>query len=131
MFLKIKTKVMPEKKPKGRDFPLAPTSMPQAIDNTSVQKPAIVNKEYPKFTYKEGKFNNQDSSTYKKGFEKGLKEKGGDPTNLGGKFVVGLSDKYNQGYSEGKDVAITKRGSKGLDPYKKSVLEDFKKKNKN
>ena len=29
---------MPEKKSKGRDFPLAPTSAPQAIDNTSVQK---------------------------------------------------------------------------------------------
>ena len=29
---------MPDKKSKGRDFPLAPTSMPKAIDNTYVQK---------------------------------------------------------------------------------------------
>lgn len=29
---------MPEKKKIGRDFPLAPTSAPQAIDNTYVQK---------------------------------------------------------------------------------------------
>ena len=29
---------MAEKKKTGRDFPLAPTSMPQAVDNTRVQK---------------------------------------------------------------------------------------------
>jgi hypothetical protein len=29
---------MPEKKKTGRDFPLAPTSIPQAVDNTSVKK---------------------------------------------------------------------------------------------
>lgn len=29
---------MPDKKQKGRDYPLAPTSIPKAIDNTYVQK---------------------------------------------------------------------------------------------
>ena len=30
---------MPEKKSIGRDFPLAPTSIPKAVDNTYVAKP--------------------------------------------------------------------------------------------
>jgi len=49
---------MPEKKKTGRDFPLAPTSMPQAIDNTSVKKRIPPTYEVTK------KEPTQDSSAY-------------------------------------------------------------------
>lgn len=99
---------MPEEKQKGRDYPLAPTPKPE-------------------YSYKDRSFSKQDSSIYQKGFASGLNDKTSKPSKLGGRHVVGLSDTYNAGYSEGKDVAIVKRGDKGLDAYQKSHLENWKK----
>lgn len=98
---------MPEKKKIGRDFPLAPTSAPQSVDNTRVAKPYIVEK--PKYTYKESNYNKLDSLLYKEGFKEGMQDKTRTKESLGKKSVVGISDRFNEGYSEGKDIAIKRR----------------------
>lgn len=85
----------------------------------------------PKFTYKKTEFNSKDSADYKKGYISGLSDKTSKPKNLGGEYVRGINDRYNDGYSEGKDVAIVKRGDKGLDAYEKARLSDFKIEQKN
>ena len=96
---------MPEKKSKGRDFPLAPTSNPQAIDNTYVNKP-FVRRDVPKYTnvdadvvlFRGGtKYSKKDSALYAKGFKKGAE---GDytPSSILEKTA------YNMGNMEGKDL---------------------------
>ena len=72
-----------KKKPKGRDFPLAPTSNPKAVDNTYVNKP-FVKKEFkevkPTYSmvqadvelFRGGEpYSKKDSSTYELGFKRG------------------------------------------------------------
>lgn len=120
-------------KPKGRDYPLSMTPEPvnrkaYPSDATSiVSKSKAPMPDQPKYTYKTTKYNQKDSTLYKQGFEEGTK-KADKPSSLGSKKVVGLSDRYNEGYSEGKDVATVKKGSKGLDAYQKSFLNDWNKK---
>lgn len=90
----------------NRDYPLADSPKPSISDNTRVSKGATL-MERVKYNYKEGNYSSKDSSDYRRGFSSGLRDK--VRTKEGGKVVVGLSDKYNAGYSEGKDLAISKR----------------------
>lgn len=80
----------------NRDYPLSPT---------------------PKFTYKNREFTKKDSLDYIKGFKSGLNLKSdksiaGFKHSVGKKSVVGLNDRYNEGFSEGKDIALSKKKTK-------------------
>jgi hypothetical protein len=97
---------MPEKKKIGRDFPLAPTSNPQAIDNTYVNKP-FVRRDVPKYTnveadvalFRDGTpYSKKDSALYAKGFKKGAE---GDYTPAD---FLSVKTAYNMGNMEGKDL---------------------------
>jgi hypothetical protein len=69
---------MPEKKQIKRDFPLSPTSAPQAIDNTYVKKPIVNNIPNVEYKYITGvkkfgdKPTSKDSADYKEGYKIGL-----------------------------------------------------------
>ena len=101
---------MPDKKStpqKGRDIPLAPTSMPQAIDNTYVNKPFVRRMDVPKYTnveadvalFRDGrKYSKEDSALYAKGFRKGAE---GDYTPAD---FLSVKTAYNMGNMEGKDL---------------------------
>lgn len=91
-------------------------------DNTSVKKPVM--KEFgPSYKYMgemgeapSGKPSSDDSTTYRKGFSSALSSVQRNPLGkktIGGKYeygkrVVGFSDRYNEGFSEGKDKALDK-----------------------
>lgn len=118
---------MPDKKT-GRDFPLAPTSMPQAIDNTYVKKTLPLKGEtYPakpdySFKYSSENYTKQDSADYKKGYKMGIKEVSKNPEGKGvffGKYkkddyrLASLSnDKLNAGYNEGINKVLDKKAQK-------------------
>ena len=72
------------------------------------------------------KFNKQDSLLYRQGFNRGLKDKKSKPQSLGGKRVVGLSERFNEGVSEGKDKAILKRGDRNLSDRDRDFLDEYK-----
>jgi hypothetical protein len=100
---------MPEKKTTKRDFPLAPTSIPQAIDNTRVSSnyepkkmPDVVK---PSYKYKKadidifrgGKsYSKSDSASYEKGFKRG-RDKDNFP------YPSASKSSYNAGYTEGSE----------------------------
>jgi hypothetical protein len=97
---------MPEKKPKGRDFPLAPTSIPKAVDNTYVDKP-FVRRDVPKYTNVEADvalfrggtpYSKKDSLLYAKGFKKATE---GDYTPAD---FLSVKTAYNMGNFEGRDL---------------------------
>lgn len=90
----------------------------EAKDNTNVPKrlptQSGVEKESPKFTYKKKEFNKQEESDYKKGFYDGLVRVAKNKSGMFGEYkkgktAVGLNDRYNEGFSEGKDLALTKK----------------------
>lgn len=107
---------MPDKKT-GRDFPLAPTSIPKAIDNTYVSRRPIIHKElYPSkpdysFKYSNENYTKKDSADYKEGYSKGIRDVSNNPEGKGllfGKFKRDdyrmrhlYNDKLNAGYNEG------------------------------
>jgi len=97
---------MPEKKKTGRDFPLAPTSMPQAVDNTYVKKPIMDNRPVTKYKYinlfkKTGEIpTSKDSLDYREGYKIGLS---GKETSL---FAPLAAD---AGEIEGKEKKKTKK----------------------
>ena len=93
-------------------------------DNTSVKKP-IVKEVGPSYNYMNqmadkttGKPSSKDSSDYRRGFNKALSSVERNPLGkriIGGKYeygprVVGLNDRFNEGFSEGKDKALKKNG---------------------
>lgn len=103
---------MPEKKQKGRDFPLAPTSMPQAVDNTRVASNASPKKiiENPAYKYVEANvmttrggmpYSKEDSAGYKKGFNEARSKK----------TYPSFNDAINAGRLEGSErpMKFTKR----------------------
>ena len=103
---------MPEKKKTGRDFPLAPTSMPQAVDNTRVASNDSPKKiiENPSYKYVEANvmitrggnpYSKKDSARYKEGFNE-ARSKTTYPS---------FSDELNAGRLEGseKPMKFTKR----------------------
>jgi len=107
------------KQPKGRDFPLSPT--PEKADATHVSKVKPSVKELypskPDYSYKQSNYNKKDSSDYKKGYVYGIKEVSSNPDAKNrmrsgkyekGRTVVGLNDRYNEGFSEGKDKVLSK-----------------------
>ena len=71
------------------------------------------------------KITQKDSQEYERGFHEAIITTPEKPSRLGVKRVVGLSDRFNEGYSEGKDVAIMKKGSRGLSDYEKSKLNNW------
>ena len=119
---------MPEKKKTGRDFPLAPTSMPQTVDNTRVSKRPIPTGEmYPtkpdySYKYSDENYTKQDSADYKKGYKMGIKEVSKNPEGkdvLFGKYKKGdyriaslSNDKLNAGYNEGIDKVLDRKAQK-------------------
>ena len=107
---------------KGRDYPLAPTPEPKmAQDKTStnVNKPAKDETVYgqPKFIYKSSDFNSKDSADYSSGYKYGLNEVSKNPSGentIGGAYkkgsrLIGINDRYNEGFSEGKDAVLNKK----------------------
>lgn len=119
---------MPEKKPKGRDFPLSPTSMPQAVDNTRVSKrPAPKGEMYPAepdYSWKDygQKYTKQDSADYKRAYKAGIKEVSTNPEGkdrLFGKYKKGdyrlfslSNDALNAGYNEGINKVLDRKAQK-------------------
>lgn len=95
----------------------------QAKDNTSVKK-TIVKEIGPSYKYLgkaekiKGTPSKSDTSTYIKGYNKGLLEV--SRKNSGGIFgkytqglrAVGLSNRFNEGFSEGKDKALKNKKNK-------------------
>lgn len=103
---------MPEKKKIGRDFPLAPTSIPKAVDNTRVSSNASPKKiiENPSYKYVEanvmttrlGKpYSKEDSARYKEGFNEARNKK----------TYPSLTDEIIAGRIEGRQrpIKFTKR----------------------
>jgi hypothetical protein len=90
----------------SRDYPLAESPKPNYADNTMVRKDAPLI-ERVKYNYKESSYSSKDSADYRKGMKAGMNDK--VRTKEGARSVVGLNDAYNSGYSEGKDIAISKR----------------------
>ena len=79
-------------------------------DATSVKKPLATFKEKPSYedlgTFdKKKSYLKSDSAMYEKGFSVGVKNKKNDNNSrlpLTDLYVVGLNDRFNEGYSEGK-----------------------------
>jgi hypothetical protein len=95
-------------------------------DNTSVKKP-IVKEVGPSYNYMNkmgnkptGKPSSKDSASYREGFSRGLFRAETNPLGkktMGGKYeygtrVVGLNDRFNEGFSEGKDKALKRMENK-------------------
>jgi hypothetical protein len=112
---KIKVKVkkgveeQPKPKPGGK-----PNNSP-IVDNTRVKKVIPTPSEpNPKYTYKKSKFTSSDSLDYKKGFNAALKSEASrkpdfinpNRNRAGSLVIVGLNDRFNEGYSEGRDVVL-------------------------
>lgn len=101
---KIKIKIKPSNSP--------------ISDNTRVKRIIPTPSDpAPKYTYKKSNFTSKDSVDYKKGFNSALKSEGAKKPNVvnpdrktkGTLLVVGLNDRYNEGYSEGRDVVLSKK----------------------
>ena len=91
-----------------------------ASDNTYVKKPTIPVSRDVKFAYKSDfkEYNKKDSADYIKGYKAGLQDDSPKRTSywgkrpesqLGKQVWVGTNERFNEGYSEGKDVSIKKR----------------------
>ena len=95
-------------------------------DKTYVKKP-VMKEIGPSYKYmgemgetKSGKPSSEDSATYRKGFSSALSGVQRNPqgkNTIGGKYeygkrVVGFDDRYNEGFSEGKDKALDKMKNK-------------------
>lgn len=104
---KIKIKIKPNPSP--------------IVDNTMVKRvmPTPSNPN-PKYTYKKSKFTESDSLDYKKGFNAALKREASSKPNVvnpnrnraGSLVIVGLNDRFNEGYSEGRDVILKNKKNK-------------------
>lgn len=112
-------------KSKGRDFPLSPTPEPSKRDNTSVSKASLSVKQLypsnPDYIYKKGNYNSKDSADYKSGYKYGIEEVSSNPSAKGrmrsgeymkGRTAVGINDRFNEGFSEGKDKVLDKKSRK-------------------
>jgi hypothetical protein len=115
----------PKPKSKGRDYPLSPTPEPMRTDNTSVSKAKpIVGELYPakpKYSYKYSSENytKKDSADYKEGYKKGIKTVSSDSTDnwdnkpyKKGYNWIGINERVNSGFSEGKDAVLDKKAKK-------------------
>jgi hypothetical protein len=84
-------------------------------DNTLVKK-RVSEKDIPqpKFSYKKTDYTSKDSADYKKGFRSALRYEASQKPNVvnpdrktpGTLMIVGLNDKFNEGYSEGRDFVL-------------------------
>jgi hypothetical protein len=114
-----------QQKKLGRDTPLAPTPAPTARDASSVGRFADKGKDLyplPDFRYKRGDYSKKDSADYRKGHDYGIKEVSRNPEAKDrflhsngyqkGRDVTGLNDKFNEGFSEGKDKVLDKKAKK-------------------
>jgi flagellar biosynthesis/type III secretory pathway protein FliH len=114
-----------QQKKTGRDYPLSPTPEPMRTDNTAVSKVKPNVKELypnnPDYSYKSTNYNSKDSSDYKAGYKYGIKEVSSNPDAKNrmrsekyekGKTAIGLNDRYNEGFSEGKDKVLDKKSKK-------------------
>ena len=97
-----------------------PKNQTVSTDNTFVKK-QISEKDIPqpKFTYKKDNYTSKDSSDYKKGFRAALRDESSKKPNVinpdrtsGTLMVVGLNDRFNEGYSEGKDFVLKRNKNK-------------------
>ena len=110
-----------QQKKTGRDYPLSPTPEPMRTDNTSVNKVNYKNEKiYPtaSFEYKNTSYTPKDSSDYKEGYKYGIKRVSSNSQNAWGEKYekgresVGLNDRFNEGFSEGKDRVLDKKSKK-------------------
>lgn len=119
------TKPIPKYQPSNRKaYPSDATAIPNKSKSPMPDQPKYNYLNYfPQRNTK--KITQKDSQEYERGFHEAIITTPEKPSRLGVKRVVGLSDRFNEGYSEGKDVAIMKKGSKGLSDYEKSKLNNW------
>lgn len=90
-------------------------------DNTSVK--GVQTKDFgPKYTYlnkivKSNSASKKDSSDYRRGYVTGINTVSKNKSGMFGDYkkgiqVVGLNDRFNEGFSEGKDKALDKKKKK-------------------